>query len=73
MPPQTADPDPEPPEDEDALSPRERGRFVHEVMQRFFEAWDAQTGRAAIDVARLDEARAVWARVAEPAGPGSRT
>ncbi len=57
---------PEPPEDEDALSPRERGRFVHEVMQRFFEAWDAQTGRASIDVARLDEARAVWARVAEP-------
>ena len=57
---------PEPPEDEDALSPRERGRFVHEVMQRFFEAWDAQTGRAPIDIDRLDEARAVWSRVAEP-------
>ena len=32
------------PEDEPALSPRARGRFIHEVFQRFFEAWD---GRAA--------------------------
>ena len=28
------------PEDEAALSPRARGRFIHEVFQRFFEAWD---------------------------------
>ena len=32
----------EPPEDEAALSPRARGRFIHEVFQRFFEAWDAR-------------------------------
>ena len=31
----------ETPEDESALSPRARGRFIHEVFQRFFEAWDA--------------------------------
>jgi ATP-dependent helicase/nuclease subunit B len=27
----------EPPEDELSLTPRERGRFIHEVFQRFFE------------------------------------
>ena len=32
------------PEDETALSPRARGRFIHEVFQRFFEAWDARGG-----------------------------
>jgi hypothetical protein len=32
------------PEDEPALSPRARGRFIHEVFQRFFEAWDGRGG-----------------------------
>ena len=55
----------EEPEDEQALSPRARGRFVHEVFQRFFEAWDRE-GVGAITVERLDEARQLFATVAEP-------
>ena len=55
----------EPPEDEPMLSPRARGRFVHEVFQRFFEAWDAR-GRGTITVERVDEARALFQQVAEP-------
>ena len=55
----------EPPEDEPMLSPRARGRFVHEVFQRFFEAWGAR-GRHAIDVDHIDEARALFQEVAEP-------
>lgn len=55
----------EPPEDEPMLSPRARGRFVHEVFQRFFEAWDAR-GHGTITVDRVDEARAVFAEVAAP-------
>ena len=32
----------EPPEDEPTLSARVRGKFLHELFQRFFEAWDAR-------------------------------
>ena len=53
------------PEDESTLSPRARGRFIHEVFQRFFEAWDAR-GAGAITAESLDEARALMADVAEP-------
>jgi putative RecB family exonuclease len=56
----------EPPEDEDALSPRARGRFVHEVFQRCFEEWDTRTGRAAIVPERMEEARRIFAEIAEP-------
>ena len=55
----------EAPEDEPALSPRARGRFIHEVFQRFFEAWDAR-GHGTITSDRLDEARALFAEVAAP-------
>jgi RecB family exonuclease len=55
----------EAPEDEPMLSPRARGRFIHEVFQRFFEAWDRAAG-GTIDAARLDDARALFERVAEP-------
>ena len=55
----------EPPEDEPMLSPRARGRFVHEVCQRFFEAWDA-LGQGTITVDRVDEARLLFQEVAEP-------
>ena len=55
----------EAPEDEPLLSPRARGRFIHEVFQRFFEAWDRE-GPSTITPERLDEARAVFAEVAEP-------
>ena len=61
------------PEDEAALSPRARGRFIHEVFQRFFEAWDrrqldsplAKGGRS-ITAETYDEARKVFAKTAEP-------
>ncbi len=53
------------PEDEAALSPRARGRFIHEVFQRFFEAWDRRR-EGGITSDTLDAARAVFADVAEP-------
>ena len=53
------------PEDESTMSPRARGRFIHEVFQRFFEAWDGRGG-GAITTERLVEARALMAEVAEP-------
>jgi ATP-dependent helicase/nuclease subunit B len=53
------------PEDEPALSPRARGRFIHEVFQRFFEAWDAR-GAGTITSDRLDEARTLFEDVAAP-------
>jgi RecB family exonuclease len=53
------------PEDEAALSPRARGRFIHEVFQRFFEAWDRRGDRV-ITSATIDAARNVFAEVAEP-------
>jgi RecB family exonuclease len=55
----------EPPEDEPMLSPRARGRFVHEVFQRFFEAWDSR-GCQTITVDRVDEARVLFEEVAAP-------
>lgn len=55
----------EPPVDEPALSPRVRGRFVHELFQRFFETWDARGG-ATIGIERLDEARALFEEIAAP-------
>jgi ATP-dependent helicase/DNAse subunit B len=53
------------PEDEAALSPRARGRFIHEVFQRFFEEWDRRGG-GTITCDRMDDARAVFAETAEP-------
>jgi RecB family exonuclease len=55
----------EAPEDEDTLSPRARGRFIHEVFQRFFEEWDRQAG-GSITPERIDDAKALFATVAEP-------
>ena len=54
----------EAPEDESMLSPRARGRFIHEVFERFFEAWDARSV-GAITHRRLDEARALMREVAD--------
>ena len=53
------------PEDEPALSPRARGRFIHEVFQRFFQQWD-ERGGGTITSERIDEARAVFCEAAEP-------
>lgn len=53
------------PEDEPALSPRARGRFIHEVFQRFFERWDAR-GERTITSEQIDVARVLFVEVAEP-------
>jgi RecB family exonuclease len=55
----------EPPEDGGVLSPRARGRFIHELLQQFFAAWDAR-GERGITLGRLDAARALFVEVAEP-------
>jgi RecB family exonuclease len=52
-------------EDESVLTPRARGRFIHEVFQQFFAAWD-EGGVGTITVDTLDAARDLFARVAEP-------
>jgi RecB family exonuclease len=53
------------PEDQPFLSPRARGRFIHEVFQRFFAAWDGR-GMPTMTADDLDEARALFVEVAEP-------
>ena len=55
----------EPAEDGAALTPRTRGRFIHELLQQFFVAWDAR-GDGPLTTTRLDAARAVFAQVAGP-------
>jgi RecB family exonuclease len=55
----------EAPEDEPSLSPRARGRFIHEVFQRFFEAWDARGG-GTITPDSLGDARRLFEDVAAP-------
>jgi RecB family exonuclease/inactivated superfamily I helicase len=55
----------EAPEDEATLSPRARGRFIHEVFQRFFEAWDDRRA-GTITPDAVDDARTLFAVVAEP-------
>jgi RecB family exonuclease len=56
----------EEPEDEDTRSPLERGRFLHELFERFFREWERQ-GHGRITAQTLDDARQVLAAVAEPA------
>ena len=53
------------PADEASLSPRARGRFIHEVFQRFFARWD-ERGERTINPEHVDAARALFAEVAEP-------
>ncbi|MGE3274744.1 MAG: PD-(D/E)XK nuclease family protein [Vicinamibacterales bacterium] len=56
----------EEPEDEDTRTPLERGRFLHELFERFFHAWqDAGHGR--ITASLLPEARALFERLADEA------
>ena len=54
----------EEPEDEETLGPRAQGTLLHEVLQGFFEAWQARGG-AAITTANLHDARALFTEVAE--------
>ena len=55
----------EPPDDGSALSPRARGRFIHELLQQFFTAWD-ERGRGNVTPLLMGEARTLFADVAEP-------
>jgi RecB family exonuclease len=51
----------DPLEDEPSLSPRARGRFIHEVFQRFFAAWNGT-----VTPETIDDARKLFVEVAEP-------
>ena len=53
------------PEDEAFRMARQRGRFVHELFQRFFQQWDARGGRP-ITPESIGEARALFEEVARP-------
>ena len=53
----------EEPDDELIMTPRSRGRFIHEVFRVFFERWQ-QSGGGAIDVETLDDARTLARTVA---------
>ena len=55
----------EPPEDHLMMSHRERGRFIHEVLQCFFQAWD-QLGIKVMTPERVGEARDLFAKIAKP-------
>src|SRR4029077_13611335 len=51
--------------DEEAwLTPQERGHFVHQVFEEFFTAWQ-QSGHGAITADNVDEAMAMFDRIAE--------
>lgn len=52
-------------EDEDGLSPRERGTFIHEVLEAFYRRWDAE-GLGSISPSSLEQARACFEEVLEP-------
>ena len=56
----------EEPEDENARSPLERGRFLHELFETFFHEWQAR-GRNRITSREMGEARALFREIAEPA------
>jgi RecB family exonuclease len=54
----------EEPEEEIAMTPKARGRFVHEVLRAFYDEWQ-RNGHGAITPENLDQARAEFSRVAE--------
>jgi ATP-dependent helicase/nuclease subunit B len=56
----------EEPEDEEVMDPRRQGRFVHDVFERFFGAWQ-QAGHRAITPDTLDAARQMFTAVVDRA------
>jgi RecB family exonuclease len=56
----------EQPEDEAIQTPLERGRFLHELWERFFSEWQRR-GHGRIDPQHLNEARALFAEISEGA------
>ncbi|OFW05699.1 MAG: hypothetical protein A3H96_11630 [Acidobacteria bacterium RIFCSPLOWO2_02_FULL_67_36] len=55
---------PEERDDESGLTPQERGRFLHEVFEKFFAEWQA-SGQRTITTANLADALRLFERVAE--------
>ena len=56
----------EEPEDEEVMDPRRQGRFVHDVFERFFAAWQ-KAGYRAVTPANLDAARDMFTAVVDRA------
>lgn len=56
----------EQPEDEDTRTPLERGRFLHELWERFFSAWQA-AGHGRIHAEDVNDARELFEHVCEEA------
>ncbi len=56
----------EEPEDQEVMDPRRQGQFVHDVFERFFDAWQT-AGRRAVTPSNLDAAREMFAAVVERA------
>jgi RecB family exonuclease len=53
------------PEDQSSLTPRRRGQMLHDILQRFFAAWDA-AGEGPLSPDTFARAQSVFASVAEP-------
>ena len=51
-------------DDEEVMDPKQQGRFVHEVFEAFFSAWQSQ-GHRGITASNLDAARRLFAEVVE--------
>jgi RecB family exonuclease len=51
-------------DEESGLSPQERGQFLHEVFEAFFQAWH-QAGRGGITADTLEEGLALFEEIAE--------
>ncbi len=60
---------PEERDDEPGMTPQERGQFLHEVVQQFYESWDADPG-GAVTQENLDAALIRFRDVAEKALAG---
>jgi hypothetical protein len=56
----------EQPQDDAIQTPLERGRFLHELWERFFQEWQAR-GHRRIDPEHLNEARALFVEISEAA------
>jgi RecB family exonuclease len=55
----------EEPEDQSTLTPRRRGQLLHEILLRFFLAWDEQRA-GAMTPDNVDRAAELFAAIAEP-------
>ena len=56
----------EEPEDEEVMDPRRQGKFVHDVFERFFAAWQ-NAGHRAVTPDNLDAAREMFTAVVDRA------